>query len=634
MKKKIAIFANGWNAENLSHIMEGIYDGFDPETADLFVFLAHVVYTQNEANRVCEYSIFSLPDLSTFDGAVVVGYGMNYSSETVKVAKRCQEAGLPTIVLGYKFDDIPYICVENQSGMTDLVEHMIEAHDAKDILFIAGDKENEDSNERLAAIRTVAAKHGINFGANNIFYSNWETNAAADYVRDLAKAGKKMPDTILCANDLLANMVTLAVDECGYNVPKDVKVTGFDCLYESRIFYPSITTVNQDFYGVGKTASKLLKGGINGKKIPIKTVLPCKFVAGESCGCTKNAKANKIRREFTRNIPIRGIRNDSQNGRVTVLMNTFLSTDKYVELAENVGKVFLAGNGCEGDTFHILMNPRFSEAATDDIFKIDVPFPKSMEIIVSKEHGVTTTNRTVKTKNLIPSYKGSGANFIYIFMPTILNDSVCGYIVMKGDYSYINEMLYNTFHSRLNSALDIYRKNIRLNMLNDKLQEIMQKDSLTAVNNRIAYDAQVVKLEEQFAAGERPEMAIAMFDVNNLKTINDALGHEAGDAYIKNCCRLICETFKHSPVYRIGGDEFVVFVQNSDYEPRFELIDNMRQEMKLLSLAKISPLNKVSIASGITEFDEDMDTCLMDVFKRADTLMYENKSIMKNGNVR
>jgi GGDEF domain-containing protein len=52
-----------------------------------------------------------------------------------------------------------------------------------------------------------------------------------------------------------------------------------------------------------------------------------------------------------------------------------------------------------------------------------------------------------------------------------------------------------------------------------------------------------------------------MFDLNDLKHINDRYGHERGDEYIVNCCRLICQVFKHSPVFRIGGDEFVALLR-------------------------------------------------------------------------
>ena len=114
--------------------------------------------------------------------------------------------------------------------------------------------------------------------------------------------------------------------------------------------------------------------------------------------------------------------------------------------------------------------------------------------------------------------------------------------------------------------------------------------------------------------------------------INDMYGHEKGDTYIKNSCRLICNTFKHSPVFRIGGDEFVSIAQNDDYEKRHELLSGMREHMKVLKEKGDSvPLTeRISIASGMAEYDRTLDEDFSSIFKRADELMYENKYNMKN----
>lgn len=76
------------------------------------------------------------------------------------------------------------------------------------------------------------------------------------------------------------------------------------------------------------------------------------------------------------------------------------------------------------------------------------------------------------------------------------------------------------------------------------------------------------------------EFAIAVFDLNNLKDINDRLGHEVGDQYIKNACRVICDSFKHSPVFRVGGDEFAVFLENTDYWVRERIMQQFDSRME------------------------------------------------------
>ena len=102
------------------------------------------------------------------------------------------------------------------------------------------------------------------------------------------------------------------------------------------------------------------------------------------------------------------------------------------------------------------------------------------------------------------------------------------------------------------------------------------------------------------------------------------MGHEAGDEYIKSASRLICTQFTHSPVFRIGGDEFVVLLKGSDYEHRKELEESFK---KTIEENKRNGL--VVVSSGLAVYEPDSDQNYNDVFNRADQLMYECKKSLK-----
>ena len=120
-----------------------------------------------------------------------------------------------------------------------------------------------------------------------------------------------------------------------------------------------------------------------------------------------------------------------------------------------------------------------------------------------------------------------------------------------------------------------------------------------------------------------------MMDANGLKHINDNYGHAQGDAYLKGCSHLICEEFKHSPVYRIGGDESVAILSGEDYQNRNERVDSLRKVFEqAYHKENAQPWERYSASVGMAEFtSEDMN--VDDVFKRADKLMYENKDAFK-----
>jgi diguanylate cyclase (GGDEF)-like protein len=123
-----------------------------------------------------------------------------------------------------------------------------------------------------------------------------------------------------------------------------------------------------------------------------------------------------------------------------------------------------------------------------------------------------------------------------------------------------------------------------------------------------------------------------MVDMNDLKRINDEYGHKMGDTYIIGCCHLACETFKHSPIFRIGGDEFVVLVQGTDYERRHDLVATLKENYKKASENfNAVPWERYSAAVGMGELASD-DLTLELVFKRADKAMYEDKKNCKGQN--
>ena len=127
---------------------------------------------------------------------------------------------------------------------------------------------------------------------------------------------------------------------------------------------------------------------------------------------------------------------------------------------------------------------------------------------------------------------------------------------------------------------------------------------------------------------------IVICDVNGLKSINDNIGHDEGNKLLVNACRLICRTFKRSPVFRIGGDEFVAILRNDDYANRKELIGGLMERMTAENYDPMD-VNNVSFAVGAADFDPAIDHSCADVFKRADVVMYEHKkSIKGEGNVR
>ena len=154
------------------------------------------------------------------------------------------------------------------------------------------------------------------------------------------------------------------------------------------------------------------------------------------------------------------------------------------------------------------------------------------------------------------------------------------------------------------------------------------KDALTHVGSRIAFDNAARTLNSDVANRLVNQFGIVMIDLNNLKVINDSYGHANGNLYIAGACHIICTIFRHSPVFRVGGDEFIVILKNSDYEHRHELVETARQKFfETENDNSREPWDRYSVAIGLAEYKpgETVDA----VGKRADEEMYQNKQQMK-----
>lgn len=161
----------------------------------------------------------------------------------------------------------------------------------------------------------------------------------------------------------------------------------------------------------------------------------------------------------------------------------------------------------------------------------------------------------------------------------------------------------------------------------EKLQSITKiayTDDLTGVKSKHAFVEAEDKLDRRIADDTLKEFAMVLFDMNGLKEINDTKGHDVGDRYIKELCGIICSHFKHSPVYRVGGDEFVAVLEGEDYMNREELLAVFEKKMDN-NLAE----GRATIASGYAVFDPTTDKSSHSVLERADENMYRRKRSMK-----
>ena len=207
--------------------------------------------------------------------------------------------------------------------------------------------------------------------------------------------------------------------------------------------------------------------------------------------------------------------------------------------------------------------------------------------------------------------------FIARQMESLHRSSILNTLVVAGLFVLaLGAMLINHFSMRKWEAQTASER--------DRARAVAYTDPLTGVKSKNAFAEKEAELAERIAAGEQGEFGVVVCDVNGLKHVNDTQGHQAGDRYIRAASELICEYFKHSPVFRTGGDEFVITLEGQDFQHRGKILAALNRAVE-----DNIPRGEVVISLGLAEYGEEAGESFRAVFQRADDRMYRRKLELK-----
>ncbi|WP_294430366.1 diguanylate cyclase [uncultured Treponema sp.] len=174
-----------------------------------------------------------------------------------------------------------------------------------------------------------------------------------------------------------------------------------------------------------------------------------------------------------------------------------------------------------------------------------------------------------------------------------------------------------------------FHKNEVFKKILESEKRMARFDELTGVRNKNAFKELSESIQHKLEKGVKDyHFGIIMCDMNDLKLINDTRGHSYGDEAIQRTSRMLCDIFAHSPIFRIGGDEFVIILTDTDYENREALLENLKEESFINKRSRSGPV----VACGMAVYEPESDDDFSKVFERADKAMYENKKEVKSTN--
>ena len=154
-------------------------------------------------------------------------------------------------------------------------------------------------------------------------------------------------------------------------------------------------------------------------------------------------------------------------------------------------------------------------------------------------------------------------------------------------------------------------------------------DSLTGLRNTTSYSMWITDFNKEIR-NKNTNFGVIVLDVNDLKVANDKYGHDLGNKLLVTFARILSDVFRRCPVFRVGGDEFVVILLNRDLDERNELCKKLDLACARECIRTDTQTIQISVARGFAKYNPAVDEQFMDVFNRADDAMYRNKKKMKS----
>ncbi len=238
---------------------------------------------------------FNLVSPESVDALLVLAGSIGNAIGTQKLGQFLQRYdNIPIVCIGLAVPGYTSIIIDNMVGMYNLVSHMIEVHDCKRIAFLKGPENNDEANARYNAYIKCLKDHTIPIDPELICPGDFVIDSGPNAVCMLLDERKVSFDTLACVDDFTALNAMSALKDRDYQIPGDIRMTGFDDIEHSQSSSPPLTTVRQPLYEIGRAGVRLLNEIAKGKSVPEVTEFPTHLMLRDSCGCSSHEMFNSL----------------------------------------------------------------------------------------------------------------------------------------------------------------------------------------------------------------------------------------------------------------------------------------------------------------------------------------------------
>jgi len=581
----------------------------------LFVYNACSDLENNESKNCGQKYTFDLIDYDVVDALVVYEDRIRNRSISDAIIQKGRENNIPVVVLGDEHPGCVSISSNDPLGMEKMVRHLIADHGLKNLHFVAGTKDEPYSDARIAAFKRVLTEYGITYDDSMLSYGEYWAGPTEAAIERLIAVGK-LPEAFVCVNDHTALSVCGVLKNHDIRIPEDVRVTGYDGLFDVKMANPTVSTVSCSQKEYAEQTLRAIESAFDGsweeKDIKFEPEL-WKF---ESCGCGGQHTINAA--EYIISLKDSLYRFHSDNHEMVEAMAQLQRCEEVSELSE------------------VLDHPRMQEicCVIEKKFLKEENSLAEASLLPDKDYVLLYDGfckkpfipRDYDKSNIIPELRqflDEGRTLVFSVLSYL--DIPMGYICFAFSRLITSEILITPqLSSFVGMGIGEYVNMRHVHYLNKKIEEMYRVDSLTRLYNRRGF---VFEYQKLVAADKNDKLTVMLADVDDLKGVNDKHGHVAGDIAIctvADALRHVCP--ENTLAVRFGGDEMLAVCMGEQDISRIREQFYQFLDMKNKNSGRDFNVN-ASIGIYVTEEGERPD--FEELVMQSDRLMYMEKEKRK-----
>ncbi len=616
MKRNIAVLVQDLSVAYTLEVLEGIASYFKGKDAN--IILCHVGNPLSPDSAFAEHYWTTTKIIESKDISVVIIVSATFCSSIPpdKLAEMLRPLSVKKIIsIGYRlnFPDCHSTHTTSESAYREVIAHLREKHGCSRIAYISAVRTGaQEAEERFSSFRNALSENGLPFIEELVFNGSFTFSSAHKEISEKIKSKEDLNfDALLAANDMMAFGAMSALTEAGISIPDDVKIFGYDNIFQARMSDITLSTIDQQISLQGKKAAELAYKALNGEKIPDITEIESAPVYRNSCGCRpKNYRRNtKLKAQISTDTYIR---DNQRMTNIYHLLDLTQGTDTLDELYEKL---------------EVMMFLAKISALAVCLYKEPVEITKNGSLIlptkarlaVALEYNKLREINSGKVFNpmeqILPDETFASDFGAYIMQPLFFGDKQYGYVLCSSDCE--SPMLYSLYLKIFsNSICQSYEytkkleENERLSLENEVLHKknstlkVQSKtDELTKILNRRGF-LNMGQKAINFAIEMGTRGIVFFGDMDNLKKINDTYGHRMGDEAIIAQAEILTQSLRASDVVgRLSGDEFAAVITGTSFAEFSKIRKKVLSNCQKVSEEKKLPF-EISISLGAVEFGE------------------------------